>query len=108
MKQLLIAPVFLASALGGMHAPIVNPHAPRLSSGERVALTSRADSSLERLRAGASGDVARLSPIEQAQLKVAQRSAPQLESMRAGYMSDHDLVIVAVAVLAVLLLIAIA
>lgn len=108
MKQLLFAPVFLASSLVGMHSPIVNPHAPRLSRGERVALASRADSSLERLRAGASGEIAHLSSIEQAQLKNAQRSAPQLESMRAGYMTDHDWLVVGAVALVVLVLIAIA
>lgn len=108
MKSFLLSPLMLVPVCTlGMRVPLSNPLASPLSAQERIALTANCDNSLLNLRAGAALDVTRLSAGEHTVLAQAQQAAPDLASMRAGDMSDHDWLVVGVVVLAVLLVVAI-
>ena len=111
MKSLLMSSLMLVSASTlGIGAPIINSPASPLRDQERMALVAKSDDSLLNLRAGAAQGSPHLTLEETTLLASAQNAAPTLATMRAGAvdMSNHDLTVVAVVLLAVLLVIAIA
>lgn len=80
------------------------------TSGDRSALRSLEDPSLETQRAGA---VALRAPLEEASrnhLRSAEAASRELAEMRAGdlHLSDHDLTIIAIVAAVVLLIVIIA
>jgi hypothetical protein len=77
-------------------------HAP-LDAHERAAMVAATKPALAELRAGAREDATALVKAERAALVAAQRSSTSgLERMRAGAMSDHDLTVIGVVLLAVI------
>ena len=96
---LLVLPALLVAARP-------TPAARQLGAGERAALQSASDASLGRLRAGSARETAGLASAERAALAQAQASRPELARRRGGdlHLSDRDLQIIAVVLLAVLVL----
>ena len=82
------------------------PAAHQLGANERAALQSASDSSLGRLRAGSARELAGLDSSERAALARAQAARPELAQRRGGdvHLSDRDLKIIAIVLLAVLVL----
>jgi hypothetical protein len=76
-----------------------------LSSAERAALGARADTSLEALRGGLRAEAA-LDEGERELLEAAQAATPDLQDEHAAFgLSEHDLIIIAVTVVAIAVLI---
>jgi hypothetical protein len=110
MKRLLLASVMLVpTATLGVASPDGNLAAARLNAQERCVLSANSDDSLLNLRAGAAQDSANLSGVDRELLARAQDNAPDLAALRGGeavVVSDHDLIIIGVVLLALILIVA--
>jgi len=102
MKNSLAGSFALVAALAASPGLLAATHA--LDGGERGALISAQDAGLESLRAGASDDRAGLGVDERAALRQASVQSHELGQLRGGalVMSDHDLKVIGVILLAVL------
>ena len=101
MKLTRFPVLFLAAGLAS---------ATTLAPSERAELAAARSPSLEQLRGGASEQHVALRTAERTTLARAQQAAPDLERLRGGdlHLTDHDLKIIAVVVLAILLIAVIA
>jgi len=104
-----ISSSLLALALCAAPALAGNRHAPTrvqpLSPAEAARLSAHDVAPLGELRAGAVRPAASIDDTERAALNAAERSSAGLESLRAGELSDHDLMIIAIAVGVILIIV---
>jgi len=93
MKSSLLSSLALALALA---APAF---AVDLTPAERAALAAQpATTELVTMRAGESQPVPAVAPAERTELSRAQAAAKDLDTLRAGDISDHDLALIGVVV----------
>ena len=100
-KTMLAMPLLIAAPAAVPHMLSDSP----LAAHERSTLTVSAPE-LESLRAGASASALTLSLDERATLRYAQQNAGDLESLRAGALSDRELMWLLIGVAIVILIIA--
>ncbi|HTE06846.1 MAG TPA: hypothetical protein VK824_11655 [Planctomycetota bacterium] len=101
MKSSLLTSLTLALALAG---PAL---AADLTPAERAALAAQPGTELLTMRAGESAPVPAVAPAERRALARAQAEARDLDALRAGNVSDHDLATIGLVVAVVVLLIVI-
>ena len=103
MNKIVFPLVMLPVALLGARPSIDAAHC-RISPSERTALTAAATPTLSAQRAGAARGTVALSDSERATLTRAHKAAPALGAQRAGelHLSDRELKIIAIVLLAVL------
>ena len=100
MKPFLLSSLVLTLALASTAC------ASDLSPSERVALAAPACTELVSMRAGDEPAIPAVAAAERTQLARAQAASPDLDALRAGEISDHDLLIAAIIIAVVALIIA--
>ncbi len=97
----------LLSSLTLMFAFASTALAGDLTNAERTALAAQPVTNIASLRAGESEPVPQVAPAERTELARAAASSADLDTLRAGAVSDHDLavagVIIGVIVLAIII-----